>query len=295
MRFTIRLEYTPRCPQPELPFTEESFVRRSKEFTFDLGDVGLALVDLWNCGWEDGPVGETLRPELCTERGVSHARRKRRIIEETIAPTISRLRSLGMTLFHCNHARFLEGYPQWLASTTESEREALAAQCEKSGQNARRAPDDPDRWPPAEWARDWREEHRDLLFCREWSEAQSREVYPRMKIAAPVKPQPGDLLVYSRDQFHRLLTERRIRVLFYMGFETDECLQFASYGIANIQDLGYLCIVVRDGTATYETAETLDGLWKTRLAIDSIETRWGYSVTSERLRQAVAGPLRSAY
>jgi len=98
-------------------------------------------------------------------------------------------------------------------------------------------------------------------------------------------------LVYSQEQFHRLLSERRIRALFYMGFETDECVVFSPYGIANMQDgyrgFGYLCTVVRDCTTTYEVAETRDGLWKTRLAIDAIEARFGYSVTSEALLAAV--------
>ena len=50
-----------------------------------------------------------------------------------------------------------------------------------------------------------------------------------------------------------------MRMLLYMGFETDECLQFKPYGIANVQALGYRCVVVRDCTATYESAETLAG------------------------------------
>ncbi|MBI3971438.1 MAG: hypothetical protein HY332_09125 [Chloroflexi bacterium] len=72
-------------------------------------------------------------------------------------------------------------------------------------------------------------------------------------------------------------------MLLFMGFETDECLQFKPYGIANMQSLGYLCVVVRDCTTTYENAETLDGLWKTRVAIESIEARWGYSIDSDAL------------
>ena len=53
MRFTIDLDYTPRSPQPGSPFTEARFVRKSRPFTFDVQDVGVALVDLWNFGWED--------------------------------------------------------------------------------------------------------------------------------------------------------------------------------------------------------------------------------------------------
>ena len=99
-------------------------------------------------------------------------------------------------------------------------------------------------------------------------------------LPSALQPQHGDLLVFSNAQFHRLLTERQIRVLFYMGFEATECVQFSPYGIANMQSHGYLCIIVRDGTTTYEAAETLDGLWKTRVELIAIEQRWGYSTTS---------------
>ncbi|HEX6970909.1 MAG TPA: hypothetical protein VF234_01670, partial [Limnochordia bacterium] len=87
-----------------------------------------------------------------------------------------------------------------------------------------------------------------------------------MDIPPPVRPAEGDRLVFSQEQFHRLLTERRMRVLFYAGFEADQCLQFKPYGIANMQMLGYLCHVIRDATTTYEIADTLSGGWRTRCA-----------------------------
>ncbi len=200
---------------------------------------------------------------------------------------MTELRSLGVPIFHGNHAEFLERYPQWIAYTTEAEREARKAKPQTPAPAPEGKKETTAAWPPPEWVRAWRERHRDLVFNWEWSQKQAKEVYPQIDIPAPVKPRGGDLLVYSREQFHRLLTERRIRVLFYMGFETDECLQFTPYGMANMQDLGYLCVVVRDGTTTYESAETLEGLWRTKVEIERIEKRWGYSVASQTLRHAV--------
>jgi nicotinamidase-related amidase len=288
LSFVLGLEYTPRRPQEGLPFTEESFARRRVPFEFEPGDIGIALVDLWNFGWEDGPIGETLGPELSFERGRSHAERKRRIIESRIAPATDTLRSLGVRIFHCNHAGFLSGYPQWLDSATEAERAALAPQPNSDAP----APSRPQRpkpdWPPPDWSTAWRDQRERLVWDRDgWSKFQGKEVYPKIRIPEPVQPQPGDLLVYSREQFHRLLTERRIRALFYMGFETDECILYSGYGIANMRDgysgFGYLCTIVRDCTATYEVAETLEGQWKTRLAVIDIETRFGYSILSDDL------------
>lgn len=76
-----------------------------------------------------------------------------------------------------------------------------------------------------------------------------------------------------------------------MGFETDQCLMYSGYGLANMQNAScgcnYLCTVVRDGTTTYEVAETLEGQWRTRAAVIDIESRFGYSVSSSALLEAV--------
>jgi nicotinamidase-related amidase len=275
MEVTLSLEYTPRGPVAGLPFTECGFVRRTVQKTFRADEIGLALVDVWNFGWEGGPVVPALGPELSLERGVSHAQRKRQIVEERIVPAVGALRRVGIQVFHCTHWDILARYPQWLDSTTEEEREAA-----RRPRSAAPPPPGPDSaaWPPPDWVHSWREEHRDLVYNIAWMDAQRQ--LPPFDLAPPVRPVAGDLLVCAREQFHRLLTERGTRMLLYMGFETDECLQFKPYGIANMQALGYLCVVVRDCTTTYENAETFAGLWKTHIAVEAIEARWGYSTTS---------------
>ena len=280
MSFTIDLEYTPFCPQDGRPFTEKSFVRRSAPFTFNVGEVGIALVDLWNFGWDDGPSSEFLGHELSFERGKSHALRKRKIIERVIAPTVDVLRDPGVQIFHCNHGRFLEKFPQWQSSTTQEERQV---HWEKASTEKEKPS------PEQGWRSDWREQHQGLVWkSQEWGMKQRNELYPQVAIPAPVRPKGNDLLICERDQFHRLLTERGVRVLFYMGFETDCCLVHnQEYGIAKITGPNCICTVVRDGTTTYEAAETLEGLWRTRVALLSIESRYGYSITSTALVDAI--------
>lgn len=298
MEFTIPLDYTPRCPQPHTPFTESSFVRKSALFTFDVRETGVVLVDVWNFSFDDSPAGGTLGRELSLERGVSHARRKRRIIERVIAPTVNELRKRGVRIFHCTRSSILERYPQWTASTTEAERESLKPKSQTLASSGGSKPQEKDTWPPREWVQAWQEQHRNDVYNSEWMAQRDREVSPHIDVAAPVKPRDGDLLVFSGTQFHRLLTARKIRVLFYMGFEADERLQFSSFGIANMQDdyqgHHYLCVVVPDATTTYETAETLPGLWRTKRAIDGIEAGWGYSVASKTLLSAVRSAREKA-
>ncbi len=281
----IRLEYTPRSPQDGVAFTESQFARAGADFTIDTSELALALVDLWNVGWPDGPVGQSLGPELSTERGLSHAARKRTIIEEVIAPTVDHCRAAGVQVFHCTHRNLLEKYPQWQASTTEEERDP---EVDEDPAREPRTQDARDEWPPKQWVEAWQDQHRDAVWrMSDWGETQSREVYPHIDMPAPVKPRGSDLLAFEPNQFQRLLTERRIRVLFYMGFESTECLQYSACGMSRMHAHGYLCVAVRDATTTYEAAETLSGLWRSRVAILDIEARWGYSVMSSALMAAV--------
>lgn len=71
-----------------------------------------------------------------------------------------------------------------------------------------------------------------------------------------------------------------------MGFETDECMLNSTYGIRNMHDKGYMTNIVRDCTTTYESAETVNGLWRTKVAIEQIEKLWGYSILSSVLVQS---------
>ncbi len=295
MTISVQLEYVPFSPQPDVPFTEESFVRKSVEYQFEPAEIGIALIDLWNFGWEEGPAGAGLLEEENFERGLSHALRKRAIIENTIAPTVNHLREKGIAIFHCNHPAFLEKYPQWFESTTDLERKELEGMWDGSlstGAMDMSAKAPVYGWPPTEWVNEWREKHNRCVWgTSEWLNRQQVTVYPLMGIAPPVQPQDGDLTVFSQKQFDRLLRERQIKALFYMGFETDLCVQYSGYGLVNMSDhfqgYNYLCVIVRDATTTYETAESLPGLWKTRLAINSIEANFGYSITSTSLLMSV--------
>ena len=125
MQLSIDLEYTPCSPPPTGPFTEKTFVRTCSPWTCQIEEIGLVLVDLWNIGWEDGPVHPPLGPELSLERGRSHAERKRAITQQVIGPTVETLRRHNVQIFHANHPPMLERYPQWMESTTEKERHAV--------------------------------------------------------------------------------------------------------------------------------------------------------------------------
>lgn len=295
MHFTLDLEYRVKGPQPDVPFTERSFIRRSVRHHFDSSEVGVALVDIWNAGWADGPIGTTLGPELSTEYGSSHAARKQEIVRSVIAPTVNSLRQAGIQIFHCMNADLLANhYPHWLRSTTAEERAMLHADplaTTHPGQlheHVRHDASSEEVWPPPPWVQAWRNDHADRVCNRAWQQCSGQESYTQLRIPAPLSPHKADLLVYAGHQFHRLLRQRKIRVLIYMGFETEHCLLYKSYGMTPmVEHYGYLGVVVRDGTTTPETAESLDGLWRTHVWIAKIEESVGYSISSTALMHAI--------
>lgn len=285
MRFSINLEYTPMSPVPNLPFTESSFMRMASPCALDTDEIGIALVDIWNFGWENGPNVPELGFELSTERGISHAKRKRQIIEDVISPAVNELREMGVQIFHCNHSFFLEKYPQWIDSTTTAERDSLRNSTQETTSEQPSA-EKKETFPPREWVQSWQGQHTNEINNWDWLK-QNDKVYEFIDIAEPTKPQKNDLLVFNNVQFHRLLSERKIKVLFFMGFETDVCVQYSDYGMKNMSNYGYMCNIVRDATTTFETAETLNGLWKTKVHIAYIENKWGYSTTSRALVESI--------
>ncbi|ULL14753.1 isochorismatase family protein [Paenibacillus sp. H1-7] len=283
MNFSIELDYTPMSPRTDHPFTESSFVRSSSNYSFHTNEIGIALVDLWNFGWEDGPVADPLDWELSTERGVSHALRKKEIIIKQIAPAIHELRELGIQIFHCNHTTFLMDYPQWISSTTEEERKnatgpKMIGETVQGGEISS--------FPDLEWRKTWMARHADDVFNLSWS-TQQAEAYTQIKIPKEVEPKGTDMLIFSKGQFHRILRNKGIKVIFYMGFETDECVIHSEYGIINMQSYGYMTNIVRNCTTTYESAETMERLWRTRVSIEQIEKRWGYSISSNDLLNSI--------
>lgn len=290
MKFDINLEYTPRSPKTELPFTEANFFRMNTPYTFNTSEIGIALVDLWNFGWEYSPSIPSLGRELSLERGISHAFRKKEIIEKLIVPTVEELRDYGVKIFHCNHIPFLEVFPQWMDSTTVEERKILKkqSQIQKDDINTQV---DTESFPGNEWTCNWKSKHTNDVFNIKWSDEQVK-TYSQISIPKPIQPKDGDLLIYSKEQFHRLLTENKIRCLFYMGFETDECVQNSDYGIINMNQYGYMTNIIRDCTTTYESAETLEGLWRTKVAVENIEKRWGYSITSLDFLNSIRNSVR---
>ena len=134
---------------------------------------------------------------------------------------------------------------------------------------------------------EWREEHLHLFRTKEWMRNYKKYVRPNQDIPEPLRPVDGVLVVTISDMLHRLMAERRIRVLFYCGFATNMCLIDKPGAIRDMTERGYMPIVIRDATTGTENSETVDGMWITHAFIDQIEMMWGYSITTREFLDAI--------
>jgi nicotinamidase-related amidase len=100
-----------------------------------------------------------------------------------------------------------------------------------------------------------------------------------------IAPQPEDAVVATGQELHELLTERRVALLFYVGFATNICVLHRDYGVLAMGARGYLPILLRDCTIGIESGDTLPEMLATRAAIHDVERRY-YTSTSDQLARA---------
>lgn len=271
-----RGEAIPEIPSDTL-LTESNFHHYTQMMTFAPGEVAFVMVDLWNTGFGPEPLSH-LGWEAEYNAGKSFCDRAGEIEVERILPMLSACRDRGITVVHAPTRDIAVKHRQWEELATEEEKHPPVA------------PPGTADWPPQEWVSACREEHMNLFRTEEWITNYYQHVRPNQDIPAPLQPVDGDLVISSGDMLHRLLAQRRIRVLFYCGFATNMCLIDKPGAIRDMATRGYLPILMRDATTGTENAETVDGLWITRVMVDQIEMLWGYSITTREFLEAVQSP-----
>ena len=242
--------------------------------TFSADEIAFVMVDLWNTGFGPQPLSP-LGWEAEYNAGKSFCDRAGAIEMDNILPMLQACREKGITVVHAPTRDIAVKHKQWETLATEKDRHP--------SESNKKTPT----WPPRDWVRTWREEHTHLFREKEWITNYYAHVRPNQDIPDPLKPIDGDLVISSGDMLHRILTERRIRILFYCGFATNMCLIDKPGAIRDMEKRGYLPIVIRDATTGTENADTVDGLWITRAFIDQIEMIWGYSITTREFLNAV--------
>lgn len=236
------------CVEPDICYAE-------REWSIPAEQAALVLVDCWS--------EHFIR---------SHAANSARMMQEVLKPVLTAARASGVTIIHAPSPTYIEAYPQWVAYASDRDLGFEPA-----------AP--PDDWPPPEFRR---KEGPYAQFARlpepkvrDWVKDPSR-----YRIYEEVAPQPGDFVIKTGDQLHRLLKHRKLLHLFYAGFATNMCILYRDYGTRAMSQRGYNVILLRDCTTGIEHRETVEGQWLTRAAIDSIEVSVGHSTTAGQFLQA---------
>lgn len=242
---------------PGIECREEHLVRQERSWTLPAEQSALVLVDCW--------AEHFIR---------SHAEASDAIIRDRLAPVVAAARATGVTVVHAPAPHWVESYPQWVAYASEVEL-GLAE------------PPPADPWPPEAFRRRTGE-YAEYARVPEPKVTEWLQDPSRYRIHEALGPAPGDFVIKTGDQLHRLLRHRKLLHLFYAGFAANICILFRDYGTRAMAQRGYNIILLRDCTTGIEHAETVAGQWLTRAAIDTVETSAGHSTTADQFLAACA-------
>ncbi len=238
--------------------TQEELIRREEmRCRIPIEQSALVLVDVWDCHYIQ-----------------THQARAEEIIRERIVPLLDAARSAGLRVVHAPAKPAATKYPQWTQ---------FAADEDLFGPRGA-----PEPWPPAEFVR---REGDYSQYAKPKARGKLRETIQRTQrerdIHPAVRPQPGDFVIATGPQLHRLCRFFRILHLFYAGFAANMCVLDRDYGIRAMARRGYNCILLRDCTTAIEADETVGKLELTEAAIWDVEMLRGFSTTSEHLIAAL--------
>jgi nicotinamidase-related amidase len=232
--------------------------RVTASWSLELARTALIELHCWNIGFPDAiPVP----PDFWVFMGsLQNHERMVPIVEEVIAPLLHAGRRAGIPVVHVQSESIAARYP---------------------GMEPPRPAPPPRPGPPAP-----RPATNDLLErterihgegYREW------EGWRHVDVASPVRPEPGDTMIATTDQFDAWLRDRGITTLLYTGFCTNLCILDSPAAMKAMRDRGYRCVILREATLAVEFPETLEALTHTRASLQYIESWVGYTASASHL------------
>ena len=213
-------------------------------------ETALVLVDTWG----EHPI-------------LSHCERTGSIIQTRVRPALEAARVAGITPIYAPSPHVAARHSQWtrFAGIEELRPTVIAGddwpplayrELSDPYTSLRRAPGE---LPPASGGRP-----------ESWHQVRT--------IHSAIAPRDDAIVIASGDQLHRVLRDRRLVHLVYVGFATNICIRFRDYGMHAMKDRGYLPILLRDATSGIESRETYDDLSITRAVLQDLE-RWFFTAS----------------
>jgi len=250
-------------PLPGQEYDDHNFGYVEQIVAWAPENTAVVSVDLWDMGWSPEPLDPALGREAELNFmgvGWSLLRVMQEIETDHIAPALDAARAAGLTVIHCNMPHIVRKHPE----------NALVSD-EPSPSVASIAPD----WPPAEVSAGWLQDYVDYTWGQgaepRWERMRELADFP-----PPLQPRAGDIVLYQQSVMDRVLKERGIFNLVYVGFMLNMCLMDKDGGVRHMvppyRSPGYRGIVLRDCTCATESHETVDEMGVTRAWLYHLET-----------------------
>ena len=257
----IRPRYHRRHVDPGTAWEESNTGPARLEWDFPLASAALVLIDVWDRFF----LQDTLR-------------RQELIIRDRIVPLLEASREAGLQIIHAPEPRLAIGHPMRVslpeAGSTGSR------QADGSG------PDPEDDWPPPDF-RDARGRYRTFRAPDEPREGEILQLRAERTIHPMVEPRGNDVVVATGEEFHQFCRQRKVCVLFFLGFYTNICVLFRDYGMVAMKDRGYRTVLVRDCTTAIESAQSQADLGHTAAIVHLLELTDHCSISSEELAEGM--------
>jgi hypothetical protein len=219
-----------------------------------------------NFGYPGGIEWTPVSPHFAYVKIIAHAPEIKRVIDNCIAPLLTAVRGIGMSVMYISGPPVVEKYPQYRDISSR------VVECDV------KLPQSPNR----SWEEEIERENRGAC----WG-ALAKEAGKVQDIAPSITPQPQDLVISTTAQATTLLRERGIWNILYTGFDTPGCVVAAAGGMGPMFELGYRCILLRDCTTGGELPETAPTRALTTLSIKWLELCGFYSADSRDLLKAI--------
>ena len=251
----IRPRYVRRYTDPGVKRLEKNCQFAFLDWQVPLAEAALICLDIW-----DRDIQADMHE------------RDDRITRARIMPLVSACRRHGLQVIHAPAPPIAERSRNWVRLVSDEER-------------AKEQPQ-PAPWPPLQF-RSRTGPYARYALPREPQAAADRKLLNNAEFHKLVRPVGGEAVVATGEELHRLCAQRGVLHLFYVGFHTPGCMTSRSYGIPQMAQRGFGCILVRDCTNGMETQETFDEQVCMRGAIAHLELYTAYTVTSDDLIEAL--------